>query len=221
MNVDKVGLSQANTELSTTQGKGKALSQDDFMRLFLTQMKTQSPMKPFDSSDMMQQMSQLTSLSATQELEKTIKLMNSNLGKSQVYSASQLIGKKVAVASEVAPLTEKQGLSGSVINPGYATQMAVEIKDSAGRIVKTINLPASNPGLVDFHWDGLGSNNEPLPADFYHLSAKAVINGETKEVPTAGIFNVDSVTMDRQTSNVILNVNGLGGTDMNDIIKIL
>jgi flagellar basal-body rod modification protein FlgD len=185
-------------------------------------MKSQSPLKPFDSSDMMQQMSQLTSLSATQELEKTIKSMNANMGRSQVLAATQLIGKKVAVASDKSPLDEKEGLSGSVIVPGNSSEINIEIRDSANKLVKTIKLPGSSSGVVDFHWDGLDAEGKPtnLPG-FYNISAKATINGEAKEIYTAGIFKVNSVTMDRQSSSVILNVDGLGGMDMGDIIKIL
>lgn len=222
MKIDGLGPQGMQTDgIPTTRVSGKALSQNDFMRLFLTQMKTQSPLKPFDSSDMMQQMSQLTSLSATQELEKTIKLMNANLGRSQVLSATQLIGKRVAVASDKSPLVDKEGLSGSVVVPGNASEITIEIKDSNNKLVKTIKLPGSSAGIVDFHWDGLDGDNKPMPPDFYNISAKATINGEPKDIYTAGIFKVNSVTMDRQTSAVILNVDGLGGMDMGDIIKIL
>ncbi len=205
---------------------GKALSQDDFMKLFLAQMKTQSPLKPFDSGEMMQQMSQLTSLTATQELEKSIKLMNANLGRSQMVQATQLIGKKVAIASDKSPLNygpdgKVQGLDGSVILPASASETTIEIKDASNKVVKTIKLPASNSGIQDFHWDGLDAEGKPMPADFYTISAKATVNGQPMDVYTAGIFKINSVTMDRQSSQVILNVDGMGGMDMGDIIKIL
>ena len=174
----------------------------------------------------MQQMSQLTSLSATQELEKSIKMMNANLGRSQMVQATQLIGKKVAIASDKSPLTydadgKVEGLDGSVILPSSASEVTVEIKDSSNKVVKTIKLPASNSGIQDFHWDGLDENGKAMPADFYNISAKAVTNGESQEVYTAGIFKINSVTMSRQTSQVILNVDGMGGMDVGDIIKIL
>lgn len=213
-------------EIPRNQVVGKPLGQDDFMKLFLAQMKTQNPLKPFDGSDMMQQMSQLTSLSATQELEKTIKLMNANLGRSQVLSATQLIGKKVAIASDKSPLLyhadgKVDGLDGSVIVPGHAAEITVEIRGKDNKVVKTIQLPASDSGVVDFHWDGLDAEGKAMPADFYTISAKGKINDETQDLYTAGIFKVNSVTMDRQTSSVILNVDGIGGMDMGDIIKIL
>ncbi len=204
----------------TTTGS-KALSQEDFMRLFLTQMRTQSPLKPFDSSDMMQQMSQLNSLSATEQLEKTIRMMNANLGKSQVVTATQLIGKKVVLPSGVSPLVENEGMDGSVVLPMRASSIEVEIKDKNDKLVKKITLPASDSGVVDFHWDGKDEDGNLMPADYYHLSAKGTFGAEEYDIPTAGYFKVNSVTMDRQTSNVIINLDGVGGVNMSDIIKIL
>lgn len=221
MKIDMMSSSSMTQEIPTTKSSSKALNQDDFMKLFLTQMKTQSPLKPFDSSDMMQQMSQLTSLSSTQELQKTIQLMNANLGKSQLLSATQLIGKTVAVASDQSPLIENQGLNGSVIVPGNASEITVEIKDKGGNLVKTVNLSGASSGIVDFHWDGMNSENKPMAPDFYSISAKAKIGGNEQAIYTAGNFKINSVTMDRQNSSVILNVDGLGGMDMSDIIKIL
>lgn len=204
-----------------TSTGNKALSQEDFMRLFLTQMRTQSPLKPFDSSDMMQQMSQLNSLSATEQLEKTIRMMNANLGKSQVVTATQLIGKKVVLPSGVSPLVENEGMDGSVVLPMRASAVEIEIKDKNDKLVKKLTLPASDSGVVDFHWDGKDEEGNTMPADYYNLSAKGTFGSEKYDIPTAGYFKVNSVTMDRQSSNVIINLDGVGGVNMGDIIKIL
>lgn len=226
MNIKGVGRSpEVDRTSSDNQVSGKALTQEDFMKLFLAQMKTQSPTKPFDSGEMMQQMSQLTSLSATQQLETTIKMLNTNMGRSQVLSATQLIGKRVAIASEKSPLTANpdgtSSLDGSVVIPKSTTGTTVEIRDEMNNLVKTIHLPASSTGIQDFHWDGKNEKNEPMAAGFYNISAKSTIDGQSTDVYTAGTFKINSVTMDPKTSSVILNVDGMGGMDMGNIIKIL
>ncbi len=48
----------------------------------------------------------MTSLSSTQELEKTIKSLNSNLTRSQMLEATQLIGKEVQIPTGFSPLVE-------------------------------------------------------------------------------------------------------------------
>jgi len=208
-------------EATSVQAQSKSMTQEDFMKIFLTQMKTQDPTKPLNSSDMLQQMSQMTNLSATKDLEKTIKLLNSNMGNSQVLQATQMIGKKVSVASETSPLNQKDGLGGSVVLPAKATDITVEIRDKEDKLIKTIKLEDSGSGLVDFHWDGKDAEGNMQSDEYYKISAKANINGETQDLYTAGMFNVNSVTLDRQSNSLILNVDGLGGIRMGDIIKIL
>lgn len=213
-----------NTQGSEAGGRktgSNELSKDDFMRLFLTQMKTQSPLKPFDSGDMMKQMSELTSLSATQELEMSIKQLVASTSRSQMLSASQLIGKDVVLPSGVGQVVEGKGMKGSVILPASVEEVSIEIKDDNGKLLKTVKLPASGGGVADFEWDGLDEDGNAVDADFYKMSATAMINGHEVQVQTAGNFKVNSVAMDPGKGSIILNLDGIGGVDFNNIIKIV
>jgi flagellar basal-body rod modification protein FlgD len=201
--------------------KGNQLSQDDFMKILLTQMKLQTPQNPFDSNTMMQQMSQLTNLSATKEMENAVKSLNTNLGASQILSASQVVGKKVQVVNELSSLVAGENLKGSVVLPKPVDHISVTIKDMNNRVVKTIELGASDSGVVDFSWDGLDASGNASAPGYYKMSASSVINGEAVALPTAGTFQVNSVALDRNGDGVILNLEGIGGVNMKDLIKIL
>lgn len=199
----------------------KELSKDDFIKIFLTQMKAQNPLKPYDSSVMLQQMGQLTSLTATEELQGTIRNLNSNIGSSKILSASQLVNRKVQVLSDKSPLVAGKGLQGSAIVPAQASSVVITIKDAKGNVVKTIDKGVSEGGVLDFDWDGKGADGKELPADFYQISAKAKIGGKEIDLNTAGTFTVNSVAMNPATGTVFLNVDGLGGIDLNYIVKII
>jgi flagellar basal-body rod modification protein FlgD len=210
------------SEADIAEGRKKnELSRDDFMKLFLTQLRMQDPLKPTSNTEMMQQMAQFTSLSSAQELQKTIKSLDVNMGKSQVLEASQLIGKEVQMPSKTAYLSGTSGLAGSVVMPAASNAIAVTITDANNQVVKTVNLTAPSSGVVDFRWDGLDADGKKLNPDYYHLSASAMINGEAVAVPTAGTFRVNSVALDQTTGGAILNLEGMGGVGMNDIIKIV
>lgn len=210
-----------NAEKNDRQGGKKELSKDDFMTIFLTQMRMQSPLKPYDSAQMLQQMGMLSSLTASEELQKTIHALGSNIARSQVMSASQLIGKKVHIPSGVSPLVKGEGVSGSVVVPAEATDVTITIKDKDGNVVKTISKGSSGRGVLDFDWDGKDADGNELKPDFYKISAEATINGKKLGIHTAGTFKIESVAMNPANGAVILNVDGLGGVDMGEIIKIL
>jgi flagellar basal-body rod modification protein FlgD len=197
------------------------LSKDDFMKIFLKEMMTQDPFKPNDSGQMLQEMSQLTALSANEDLKKTIDSLNINMGKTQAVNASQLIGKKVAVGSGISPLVAGEGLQGSVIVSQPVESVTITIKDSGGNVVKTINEPASDTGLLDFSWDGKDDLGNELKPDYYQISASGAYKGQQVAMQTAGFFKVNSVAFDKTSNNIILNLDGLGGINMDNIIKII
>jgi flagellar basal-body rod modification protein FlgD len=199
----------------------KQLSQDDFMRIFLKQMNSQSPLKPYDSAAMMQQMAEFTSLSASEDLKNTISKLNVNLNKSQAIAGSDLIGKQVSLLSDYSPLVKDQGLHGSVMLTQPATDVTVQIKDANNQVIKTVKLGSSGQGVTDFSWDGVGDNNQVYQPDNYHISATATVDGKQVDVYTAGQYKVNSVTWNRSNGAVILNVDGIGGVDMDELVKIL
>lgn len=222
-----ISSTAANELLSESAGNQRtasknSLSKDDFMKIFLAQMRMQSPTNPYDSSVMLQQMSQLTSLSATEELQSAVKNLNNNINKSQILYASPMIGRSIQVPSDISPLTEGKGLSGSVVfSPGMG-DATITIKDKSGTVVATIKKTApAGGGVVDFDWDGKDSSGNTLKPDFYQISATASFNGSEAALPTAGTFKVGSVTVNPTTGGIIMNVDGLGGIGMDSVVKIL
>lgn len=205
----------------TEQLKGSQMTQEDFMKLLLAQLRLQSPTSPFDSSAMMQQISQLTALSSTQSLEKTVENLSENMGSSQILEAARLVGEHVQVASETCPLVKDEGLKGAVVAPKGVDKVEVTIRDSHDKIVKTINLDVLSDGVIDFSWDGVDSTGQQMAAGYYKISANTTLDGKSITLPTAGTFKVNSVALDRTGKGVILNVDGLGGVNMKDIIKIM
>lgn len=75
------------------------LSSEDFMKLLITQLQNQDPSSPMDSDQLLNQISQMRTLQANLELEKSLKELAagqqlSTLGQ-QLSSATSLIGKNV------------------------------------------------------------------------------------------------------------------------------
>ncbi|MBM3460687.1 MAG: hypothetical protein FJX76_01145 [Armatimonadetes bacterium] len=82
-------------DYKTPQQPGnKTLGKDDFLKLFLTQLKHQDPEKAQDQSQMLAQMAQFTSLEQMQNLNKTQESANAA---SQLGAASNLIGRTISV----------------------------------------------------------------------------------------------------------------------------
>lgn len=211
----------SNTLNPNQLNKGE-LTQDSFMKLLLKQLQSQNPLNPFDASTMMQQMAQLTGLNATQQLVKSVDAFKSNLGTSHVLEASKLVGKQIQVASNLFQLTDSHEAKGSVAVPRGVEKIDVVITDSAGKPVRTLKLTSPSDGILDFAWDGLDDTGKPMTPGVYTISAIGTNSaGDKGVIPTAATVKVNSVALDKPNGIVILNVDGLGGVSMNDVVKIL
>lgn len=197
------------------------LTTDSFMTMLLAQLKSQDPLKPFDASTMMQQIAQLTGLSASQKLTESVEAMQANTGISQVLSASHLVGKGVQIDTNKMHLNAGQSTDGAVLIPRGIEKIEIAISDVNGNKVRTLNLNAPSEGLLDFKWDGLDENGKALESGFYTMAATASLQGEALNLPTTALYKVNSVALDRAGKGVILNVDDLGGVSMDDVVKIL
>lgn len=94
MPVDTIGVA-ANTANAVPQNA--SLRQEDFMKILLTQLQFQDPLKPMDNQEFIAQLAQFTNLEITrQQSDKTDSLLT-------IESASQalnLIGKVVDVQTD-------------------------------------------------------------------------------------------------------------------------
>ncbi|MFA7083314.1 MAG: flagellar hook capping FlgD N-terminal domain-containing protein [Arcobacteraceae bacterium] len=96
MTVDNV---QVNTSVdaggnSYTSAVSKdKLTNSDFLRLMLEELKLQDPTKPMDSSQMMQNQMQMSTIETNTETIKAMKSLQNSFSQSALASASNIIGQ--------------------------------------------------------------------------------------------------------------------------------
>jgi len=81
-----------NTDAGSTNPQASRLGMEDFLKILLTQLNYQDPLKPMDNQQFMAQMAQFTSLEQTQQLNNKIETLISNQAALQSVG---LIGRTV------------------------------------------------------------------------------------------------------------------------------
>lgn len=76
---------------------GNALGLQDFMKILLTQLTYQDPLKPMDNKEFMAQMAQFTALEQSQRLNERVQVLVENQAALQ---SLELIGRTVEIATE-------------------------------------------------------------------------------------------------------------------------
>lgn len=82
----------SSTPPNQVKSKQKELKTDDFIKMMLTQLQNQDPLEPTKNQELMAQMSQISQLEASTQLQTTLKALAMQ---SQIGAAGNLIGKMV------------------------------------------------------------------------------------------------------------------------------
>jgi flagellar basal-body rod modification protein FlgD len=209
--------STGTTSSSTTAG-GVSLGGTDFLTLMLAQLQNQDPTSPIDSNTFLTQLAQLSEVQGITQLNTSF---SGSLAASQTMQASSLLGHAVLAASGSATTTTAgDTVSGAVVVPQTSTDVQLNILNSAGVAVKTLDLGAQSAGSAAFTWDGTENDGSKAPAGTYTLSAtvNGVASGTNIVTQVAG--TVDSVTMASGTSGLTLNVAGIGSVAFSNVVAI-
>lgn len=92
MPVDAIGVTPSVSQLSNSN-----LDQEDFIKLFLTELTYQDPLEPLNNREFLAQMAQFANLEQTRQTNENI---DNLLAVSAANQALGLIGKQVQVSSE-------------------------------------------------------------------------------------------------------------------------
>ncbi|WP_156680349.1 flagellar hook assembly protein FlgD [Sphingomonas profundi] len=134
--------------------KSSTLDQQAFLKLMTTQLKTQDPFAPVDSTQMVAQMAQFSSVAGISEMNTSLKAIASDIAGSRVGDAASWIGRSALVASDTATPLNDGFYAGEVSLPSAAGNVGVSLIDANGNTVKEIALGAQAAGSVPFSWDG-------------------------------------------------------------------
>src|SRR3954466_8680513 len=90
--VAALGSSSTDSTTSSTPLKRKELKSEDFIKMMITQLQNQDPLEPEKNDQLLAQMSQISQLQSSTNLNDSLKSM---VMQNQIGSASSLIGKSV------------------------------------------------------------------------------------------------------------------------------
>ena len=221
--MNQLGLTKgvaANSASSTNSKISGQLNQSDFLKLMTTQLNNQDPTQPTDSSQMLAQMAQLSTVSGIQDMQTSLKQLVSTMLASQTTQAAALVGHQVVAPGSTATLSSN-GLSGAVDLTQDTNQLAVGIYDSAGQLVKQVNLGEQGKGTIPFSWDGMMDDGTAAPNGLYQIKAMANVSGSAEAMGTYVASKVDSVTVDSASQNITLNTSGGDAIKISDIKQLM
>ena len=195
------------------------LGQEDFLRLMITQLENQDPFKPMESGDFLGQIAQFGTVEGLATLNGSFESLASSLVSNQALQAASLVGRSVMIDSPDGYLAQGGTLGGVAELVRPATDVRIQITDSAGVLVQEIGLGPQNAGLVSFQWGGQTNSGATAPPGRYRMTAQVVEQGRQSDGVSVFVnAQVDSVSFGPQGLNV--NLRGLGAIPFGSVKQI-
>jgi flagellar basal-body rod modification protein FlgD len=150
------------------------MNKDDFLSLFVTQLKNQDPLKPMDGTEFLAQLAQLTQVEQAYNANSNLAGIIDSLNASASLSAVSFIGKEVTAYGSGVSLTSGEDARISYTTPYATEQLTVTIKDAKGNVVRTLTQPQGTAGEGSILWDGKDASGNQLPAGVYTADVTGV-----------------------------------------------
>lgn len=134
---------------------------ETFLKLLTTQLKNQDPLSPTDTTQMTQQITQMTGVEqqlVTNDLLAALVGMNTGTGLSEGVN---MIGKQVTATTDTSTLKDGKAVF-TWSQPGQSTSLTVEIKNAAGKVVRTLTPDDQKSGAHTLTWDGKDDSGAQL-----------------------------------------------------------
>jgi flagellar basal-body rod modification protein FlgD len=190
------GITTFNEPDASTEKKTDELGRDNFLTMFMAQLKYQDPLNPMDGQEFAAQLAQFSSLEQLFNVNDNLESMKTSEDQNAKFQALDLIGKEISAGGDILSLVEDQTAKGgfTLDSKAYCT---ATIYNENGMPVKQMYLGVLEPGAHQFEWDGLDDNGTPAAAGTYGFDISATTEmGDVLPVETQVVGQVTRINLE-------------------------
>lgn len=163
----------------------KTVTQDDFLRLLITQLRNQDPLKPMDNQEFAAQLATFNSLGQLIEINGKLSKLQGAQSLTGQFNAASLIGKEVVASGNAVNVQ-----NGSAAKIGYqlgasAARVVVSLYNAAGELVRQVAAGSQTSGEQSVIWDGKDSRGQSVASGVYRFEIDA-FDSNGKKVQATG-----------------------------------
>lgn len=207
----------ASGGISGALSGNQQLGQNDFLKLLVTQLKNQDPLKPMDNTAFVAELAQFSQLDQS---TKQVQLLEKSIAQqtdSMQYTLLPMIGRNVQVEGSLIDLNNGSAKLKYALEREAST-VRVTIQDKQGKAIRILDLGTQSAGKQEVQWDGRNQNGQLMPNGTYQYQvlAKDVKGGAVVAAPSS-VLKISGVRMVEGTPQL---ASGDFVIDRKDIIEL-
>ncbi|HLP17815.1 MAG TPA: flagellar hook capping FlgD N-terminal domain-containing protein [Bacteroidota bacterium] len=202
--------STATAASATAAANKNILGKDDFLKLLIQQLKYQDPLNPMNGAEYAAQLAQFSSVEQLSNINDSLKVsIDANYLLSQSVNntlSASLIGKDVKLSASTFAYDGKTDVSLGYTLPGAVGNVAVDVYNDKGEVVRELKGGDLSAGDHEMTWDGKNDAGVQMTDGKYTFKVKAV--DDKGSAVTANQFiwgTIDSVRFTTQGTVVVIN----------------
>jgi flagellar basal-body rod modification protein FlgD len=185
----------ASGGISGALSGNQQMGQNDFLKLLVTQLKNQDPLKPMDNTAFVAELAQFSQLDQS---TKQVQLLEKSIAQqtdSMQYTLLPMIGRNVQVEGSLIDLNNGPAKLTYALEREAAT-VRVTIQDQQGKAIRILDLGTQSAGKQEVQWDGRNQNGLLMPNGTYQYQvlAKDAKGGAVVAAPSS-VLKISGVRM--------------------------
>lgn len=165
--------SAASTSTTADKAKQAGMDKDAFLKLLVAQLSHQDPTQPTEGTEYVTQLAQFSLVEQSMAQSSKLDVVSTQLTGMSSNEAASLVGKSVTVRGSGIAFDGVSATGSSVNLSANAAKVTVQIQDSTGKTVRTLDVGARASGAMPISWDGRDDNGQPAAKGNYTLKVSA------------------------------------------------
>lgn len=153
------------------------IDQQQFLLLFIEQLKNQDPLAPLEPDQLTAQLAQFSSLEQLTGINTRLDALASSSAQQLGTTLLGLLGREVVHEGDRIRLATGVAPEVAYSLPQEVTALAATIRDAGGSAVRTVQLGAQGAGEGTFAFDGRSASGATLPDGDYRIELTATVAG--------------------------------------------
>ena len=213
------GIKSYEQELAKPKANNTTANQQDFLKLFTTQLQNQNPLDPTKNEAFVAQLAQFSQLEATTNMATQLTALTASLQGDRMRSGAALIGKSVVVPGNAFELKAGQPVQASIDLPNGAQGLQIDVLNGSGQAVYQQILGPQQAGSLQFSWEGQDINGQSQPDGAYRFRVTAVAQGKNLSPTVSTLSAIRSVSQDA-SGEMLVQVQGGQTLKLADVKRI-
>jgi flagellar basal-body rod modification protein FlgD len=213
------GIKRYEEEAAKPKASGAANTQQDFLKLFTTQLQNQNPLDPVKNEAFVAQLAQFSQLEATTNMSSQLGVIAGAITGDRMMSSAGLIGKSVITPGANFALKTGETVQAVVDLPAGAEGLQVDIVNASDELVNRSTLGQQAAGSMYFSWNGLDQAGNAVPPGNYRFRVIGSSGGASMTPEVSLRKAIQGVSQDA-AGNTMIEVQGGKTLKLADVARL-